>query len=291
MIDGALVLEGGSLRCLFTAGVLDVLMEEGIDLSYVIGVSAGCLCGLNYVTKQIGRTAKINLDYANDKRYMGLKNLIQRPHSFINFDFLFGEITDSLNPLDKKALFSAKNTYMTVVTNCVTGEVEYIGRDDYEDLLLVSRASCSMPILSPKVQINDNHYLDGGIAMPIPYQKALDDGNHKVVVILTREQGYRKKEDQGAILRAYRRIYRKYPKLLQKLENIPNNYNKMQEELDQLEKDGKIFIIRPKEPVLVSRMEKDVQKLQELYEIGRGIASDCLDALKNYLEIKNDKRI
>ena len=288
MTEGALVLEGGSFRCLFTAGVLDVLMEEGIDLSYVIGVSAGSLSGMNYVTKQIGRTAKINIDYANDKRYLGFRNLLKKPHSFINFDFLFGEITDSLNPLDKKALFNSKQTYIAVITNCQTGEAEYIGRDDYEDILLVSRASCSMPLLSPFVKIKENYYMDGGIAMPIAYQKAMEDGNQKVVLVLTRERGYRKKEDIKMLLRIYHRAYRKFPQLVKRLENIPNHYNEMQEEIEQLERDGKIFVIRPELPVTVSRMERDVEKLKALYAEGRTIASRQLDALKHYLEMNDD---
>lgn len=285
MVEGSLVLEGGSLRCLFTAGVLDVFMEQGIELSNVIGVSAGSLSGINYVSKQIGRTAKVNIDYVNDPHYLGFRNLIKSQHSVFNFDFLFGEITDTLVPLDKEAFFQSKQKIEFVVTNCETGKEEYIGRDDMEDPLLAARASASMPLLSPRVVIENQHYLDGGIAMPIAYQRAIDEGHQKIVLVLTREDGYRKQEQSKAILHAYRRVYREYPELIKKLEQMSNHYNEMQEEISKLEKEGRVFIIRPDEPVLVSRMEKDVSKLQALYKSGRRIATERLQALQDYLEV------
>lgn len=286
MIEGALALEGGSLRCLFTAGVLDVLMEHKIELSYVIGVSAGSLSGLNYVSKQIGRTAKVNLDYVNDPRYLGFRNMIKKPHSIFNFDFLFGDITQYLIPFDFSTFQQSSQKFIAVITNCETGEAEYIGKDDIDDIMKVARASCSMPMLSQKVEINGQYYLDGGIAMPIPYQKAIEDGNKKIVVVLTREAGYQKHEDGKAMGRAYQKVYRSFPNLVKRLENIPSHYNQMQEEMDRLEQEGKIFIIRPKDPVLVSRMERDVTKLEQLYQIGRNIATSRLNDLKEYLEIK-----
>lgn len=283
MYDAALVLEGGALRCLFTAGVLDVFLENKIDLSYVIGVSAGSLSGINYVAKQIGRTARVNIDFVNDKRYLGFTSLV-RTRSIFNFDFLFGEISDTLVPLDKEAFYASEQRYIAVATNCVTGEEEYFERDCDVDAMLAARASCSMPLFSRMVPIKDSVYLDGGVAMPIAYQRAIEDGNEKLVLVLTRQEGYRKPEQPHALLKAYERAYRKYPELVKKLKAMPEHYNQMQEEIEKLEKEGKVFIIRPKDPVEVSRIEKDVTKLEALYQIGREIATESLPGLIRYLE-------
>ncbi len=289
MIEGALVLEGGSLRCLFTAGVLDVLMEHGIELSYVNGVSAGSMCGLNYVSKQIGRTKDINLNFVNDKRYLGVHNLFRHGGIF-NFDFLFGDITDRLHPFHKEEFLNSKQRFTAIATNCGTGKAEFFEKDDCTNgkcdaIFLAARASSSMPMLSKMVKIQQNYYLDGGIALPVAYQKALEEGYQKVVVVLTREQGYQKSPEKRSLFHAYERLYAKYPKLLEKLHHIPQHYNEMQKEMEQLEKDGRIYVIRPKYPVMISRIEKDLDKLEELYKRGRKRMEEELDSLRKYLEI------
>ena len=174
--NAALVLEGGSLRCLFTAGVLDVFMEQGIWLPYVIGVSAGSLSGINYVSGQIGRTAKINLDYIEDKRYLGIRNLLTGKGIF-NFDFLFGEITEQLIPLDKETFYHSPTRYLAVATCCEDGTPRYFEKDHCSDIMLAARASSSMPLLARMVELNGEHLLDGGISMPKRYnqmQKEID---------------------------------------------------------------------------------------------------------------------
>lgn len=290
MIEGALVLEGGALRGLFTAGVLDVLMEQGIELSYVNGVSAGSMCGLNYVSKQIGRTRDINLTYVNDKRYVGVHNLFRHGGIF-NFDFLFEEITNDLMPFDKQAFLKSKQRYVVVATNCVTGEAEYFENEDdvsgnCEEIFQAARASSSMPMLSKMVKIKEDYYLDGGIALPIAYQKAIEEGYPKIVVVLTREQGYQKHPEKKALFRAYEKLYAKYPALRQKLHQIPEHYNEMQKEIDSLEAEGKIYVIRPKTPITIKRVEKDIDKLKELYERGRNQMEEEVEKLKAYLEIE-----
>lgn len=290
MIEGALVLEGGALRGLFTAGVLDVLMEQGIELSYVNGVSAGSMCGLNYVSKQIGRTRDINLNYVNDKRYVGVHNLFRHGGIF-NFDFLFEEITNDLVPFDKQAFLKSKQRYTVVATNCVTGEAEFFEKEDdvsgnCEEIFQAARASSSMPMLSKMVKIQEDYYLDGGIALPIAYQKAIEEGHQKIVVVLTREQGYQKHPEKKALFRAYEKMYAKYPALRQKLHHIPDHYNEMQKEIESLEEEGKIYVIRPKTPITIKRVEKDIEKLRELYERGRNQMEEELAKLKAYLEIE-----
>lgn len=278
----ALVLEGGSLRCLFTAGVLDVLMEQAIRFPYVIGVSAGSLSGINYVSGQIGRTARVNLDYVDDKRYLGIRNLLLGRGIF-NFDFLFGEITDRLIPLDKDAFYQNPTRFLAVATCCEDGTPRYFERDRCSDIMLAARASASMPLLARTVEIDGEHLLDGGISMPIAYNKALEDGFPKLVLILTREHGFRKHQPTGALLTAFEKAYRQYPKLVEKLLTMPERYNRIQEEIDLLEKSGRAFIIRPEYPVTISRVEKDRAKLSALYEEGRRIAVQNLEAFASFL--------
>lgn len=284
MTEGALVLEGGSLRCLFTSGVLDVLVEQGIELSYVNGVSAGSMCGMNYISKQVGRTLNINKQYVHDKRYLSFRNMIKN-RSIFNFEFLFGELSTDLLPFDYKTFYQSDQRYVAVATRCKTGKPEYFEKGVCEDLISAIQASCSMPVLSKMILVDGKNYLDGGISMPIAYQKALDEGYNKVVLVLTREQGYRKKEAGRWMRRGYDRYFGPLPELRAALEEIPDRYNRMQEEIDQLEEEGKIFVIRPRHKVTVSRVEQDVKKLEALYCEGREVMEEVLPQLRQYLEI------
>lgn len=277
-------MEGGSLRCLFTAGVVDVMMEHGIELSYVIGVSAGSLTGVNYVSKQIGRTADVNLTFVNDKRYLGMRTLVKN-HMIFNFDFLFGEISDTLIPLDREEFMNSPQRFVCVATNVETGEPEYFERGKCGDIYGALRASCSMPLMSKMVDIGGKRYLDGGFTMAVPYRKAIDEGYEKVVVITTRQHGYRKLPVSRSMGRLYMTRYRKYPNLVKALMNTPRMYAKQMWEIDALEKEGRIFVIRPQEPITVSRVEKDVNKLKDLYQCGRAVGEQRLEELKKYLEI------
>lgn len=283
MINGALILEGGSLRCMFTAGILDVFLEQNLEFAYVNGVSAGSLSGLNYVSKQIGRTRDVNLNYINDKRYLGVRNMLYNGGIF-NFGFLFGEISEHLMPFDSKTFFESKQRYEAVATNCGTGKAEYFEKGVEPEIMKASIASSSMPILSDMISLNGNLYLDGGITEPIAYQRAITQGYEKIVVVLTRQHGYRKPAIGKAMALAYEKRYRNYPELVNKLLKMPEHYNQMQKEMTQLEKQGKIFILRPDEPVGISRVEKDTARLTALYERGRQKAIRQLPAMMKYLE-------
>ena len=278
----ALALEGGSLRCMFTAGGVDVMMERGILFDGVFGVSAGALTGVNYVSGQIGRTAQVNLDYVNDKRYLGLGNLILHK-SIFNFDFLFGEISDTLIPLDREAFAKSPCAFTAIATNCQTGLPVFAEKHSCTDIYAAIRASASMPLLSPMVMVEGQPCLDGGVSLSIPYQKPLDEGYEKVVVITTREHGFRKPQVTRPIARLYARRYRKYPNLIQQLLATPRRYAQELEELDRLEAQGKLYVIRPPKPVTVSRTEKDVKKLRALYVEGRQTCQSQLDQLFHYL--------
>lgn len=284
MTEGALVLEGGSLRGLFTAGVLDVLMERGIQLSYVNGVSAGAMNALGYLSNQPGRTMKVDLNYVHDKRFMSVRNLIKKREIF-SFEFMFGEVSEKLVPFDYEAFHGSAQEFEAVVTRCKTGKPEYYSNRTCSDIFTAVQASSSMPILSHMITVDGKKYLDGGMSMPIAYQRAIDKGFDKVVVVLTRHRGYRKKPADRWSSRAYRRYFAPLPRLLEAIEAIPERYNRMQEEMDRLEAEGRIFIIRPDQPVMVSRFERDKTKLQELYGDGRRVAQERLQALCDYLEI------
>lgn len=282
MIEGALVLEGGSLRCMFTSGVLDVLVEQGIELSYVNGVSAGSMCGLNYISKQVGRMYQTNLDYIHDRRLVSFKNMLKNREIF-NFDFMFGELSTELVPFDYDSFYQSPQRYEAVATRCATGQPVFFEKGVCSDMISAVQASSSMPVLSKMITVEGRKYLDGGISLPIAYQRAMDLGYEKIVVILTRERGYRKKPIGKLTKMGYERYFAPLPRLLAALEEVPDRYNRMQEEMDRLEKAGRIFIIRPENPVTVRRVEQDKRKLKQLYEEGRQVGEQMLEPLRAYL--------
>lgn len=280
MIKSALVLEGGAMRSVYAAGVLDVFMENQIKFEYVLGVSAGALNAGNYISGQIGRSARVNIDYVKDPRYIGMRHLV-REGSIFNFDFLFGEPTKEWMPYDENAFVRSKQRYIIAATNCITGKQEFFERHDYKGLTEVLTASSTLPILSRIAYINHIPYIDGGISGAIPYKKALSDGYRKIVIVLTRPKGYRDKE--SIILNQIFRIYyRKYPKLVKKLCSMSQRYNKLLEEIERLEKKGKIYVIQPSKEVKIKRVEKNQEKLRHLYLEGKEDARESLKMMMRY---------
>ncbi len=278
----AIVLEGGSLRCMFSAGAVDLMMEEGITFDGLFGVSAGALTGVNFVAGQIGRTARVNLDYVNDKRYLGFRNLLLHK-SLFNFDFLFGEISDTLIPLDREAFINSPCRFTAVSTNCLTGEPVFSEKSECTDIYAAIRASASLPMMAPMVMVEGAPCLDGGVSLSIPYRRALEEGYDKIVVITTREHGYRKPPVSRPVARMYARVYRHYPALVRALLNTPRRYGAELDELDRLEAQGRLFVLRPPRPVTVSRAEKDVEKLRALYQEGLETCRESLSSLRAYL--------
>ncbi|MEY8354878.1 patatin family protein [Lachnospiraceae bacterium 54-53] len=284
MTEGALVLEGGSLRGVFTAGVLDVFMEQGIEMSYVNGVSAGSMAGMSYVSKQIGRTIQVDMDYVRDKRFLSFRNMVKN-RSIFNFDFLFGELSDTLVPFDYDTFQKSQQTFEVVATRCKTGKPEYFEKSSCDDFINAVKASSSIPVLSGMIGVNGKKYLDGGCSMSVAYQRAMDLGYDKIIVILTREHGYRKPPLDKWTQRGYERYFSPLPKFLKALEEVPERYNRMQEEIDQLEEAGRIYVIRPDKHVTVQRTEQDKKKLEALYGDGRRLAEEHLENVKEYLGI------
>ena len=281
LIEGCLVLEGGAFRGLYSQGFMDVMMENGLNLSAVIGVSAGALGGVNYAAGQVGRSARINLTYRHDSRYVGLRAFL-RSRSVLDVGFLT-EDRGILEPLDMERFLRPDSRFVAVTTDCTTGKAAYFEKGKCTDILLAVRASATMPYISPPVYIDGKPYFDGGCSCKIPYRWALDNGYRKIVVIRTREASFRqeavKKTRDG---RPYRR---RYPALAETLSRADGEYNRQLDELDALEKEGRLLVFCPSEKRQVALVEKDMEKLGSLYLLGR---SDCLASLgklRNYLGV------
>ena len=274
-----LVLEGGGLRGLYTVGVLDIFMDNDIRVDGIIGVSAGALFGVNYPSKQRGRGLRYNLKYAKDPRYMSFRSLI-KTGNIVGKEFAYYEVPFKLDVFDEETFEKSGVDFYAVVTNVETGKPEYIKVDNLREQMEVFRATSSMPIVSKIVEVDGKKYLDGGCSDSIPVKKCIEMGYDKVVVVLTRPLDYRKKDENGALNALW---YRKYPEFVKTLNNRPNDYNKTVEEIIELEKQGKIFVIRPSETVPIKRIEHDPVVMQKMYDLGVEDSKKQIEALKEYL--------
>ncbi len=274
----ALVLEGGAMRGLYTAGVLDVFMENDIKIDTIFGVSAGALFGINYKSKQVGRVLRYNLKYAHDKRYMGMYSLLTTG-DVMNRDFCFNKLVYELDPLDFDTYNSSAVEFYAVVTNVETGQAEYIEINDAYKGMEYLRASGSMPFVSNLVEINGNKYLDGAIADPIPFKKALCMGYEKIIVIQTRPADYKKTKSWLP----FDFVYKKYPEFVKTAKNGCNTYNETLNLIKKYENDGKIIVLRPSEKIKMRRVEKNLSKLQAIYDVGVKDCNDNLLRIKEYI--------
>ena len=279
---GCLVLEGGAFRGVYTEGVVDLLMLSGLNFQTVIGTSAGALNGLNYVSGQIGRGARMNLLYRHDQRYVGL-TAMRRNKGVIGFDFMFSDEMEAVEPFDRERLMRGDRRFLACVSNLRTGRAEYHEAGRCEDIFQAVRASASMPFLSKPVMIGDDPYLDGGCCCKIPYQWALDAGFEKIVVVRTRDRNYRKDLSNRRAQGAAHAVYHAYPEFAEALANSSADYNAQCEELLELERSGRIFTVAPSEPVNITRLEGDTAKLRALYDLGTKDMMTALPALREYL--------
>ena len=275
--DTALVLEGGGMRGVFTCGVLDCFMDHQIRFPYTIGVSAGACNGLSYISRQRGRAKYSNIDLLDKYNYIGLRHLL-RKRNIMDFDLLFTEFPEHILPYDYDAYFSSSERYEMVTTNCLTGEANYFEeKSDKKRLIDIVRASSSLPFVCPITYVDNIPMLDGGIVDSIPLQRAMDEGYASYVVVLTRNKGYRKETKD---IRVPSFIYRKYPRIREALNNRSLCYNKQLEMVEALEKEGRVQVIRPLEPVNVDRIERNVNKLTTFYEEGYRCAEAFLNLNK-----------
>ena len=278
MIDHGLVLEGGGMKGMYTAGVLEYFMEKELYFANCYGVSAGACHLCSYISKQKKRAYRVALDYLNDKNYCGMYSLMTTGDLF-NAKMCYDTIPNKLDPYDYKAAAKYEGNAYAVVTNIRTGEAEYMPlREMHKDTIAV-RASASLPLISRNVKIGDEYYLDGGIADAVPIRKAIADGNRKNVVILTKEVGYVRKPASPSMQSMIRLRYAKYPKVYELVSDRHARYNETLRFLDEEEKAGRAFVIRPRRPNDIGRIEKDRTKLETLYQLGYH------DAQKRYGEL------
>ncbi len=282
MSKKGLVCEGGALRGIYTAGVLDVFMEKGIETDMLMGVSAGACFGCNYISGQIGRTIRYNIKYAKDPRYCSFRSLF-RTGDIYGYEFCYHELPERLDPFDYDSFKKSSREFYIVATSVETGKAVYIKLEnmDRKDMEWV-RASASMPMVSNTVVIDGHKYLDGGIADSIPVEAAMNLGFEKNIVILTRPEGYQKKPEPLYPLEKIR--YRHYPEFLDTLAHRHEDYNRELEVVKKLEAEGKAFVIRPSELPAAGRIEHDPEKLNSTYLLGRKDAEAALDDLRDFLK-------
>ena len=274
-----LVLEGGAMRGMFTAGVLDVFLDEQIHIDGIVSVSAGALFGVNLPSKQRGRVLRYNKKYLNDKRYMGWHSLFTTGN-IVNKDFAFYQLPFELDVFDQEAFARSGIDFYTVLTNVESGEAEYVKIYDAFEQMETLRATSAMPFVSKMVEIDGKKYLDGGIADSIPLRFCQQLGYDKIIVILTRPLDYRKTPTNSLIFNAF---YRRYPKLVERLTNRYVDYNRAVEDVIRLNEQGEIFVIRPSVTLPIRRIEKDIAKVQAMYDLGVADAKMAIPMLKQYL--------
>ena len=278
-----LVLEGGALRAIFSAGVCDGLVEGGVDTDYFVGVSAGVAYGVSFLSKQPRRNLEVVTTYAPDKRYMGIGNLLDRNNrSYFGLKFAYETIPLELVPFDFDAFAAWPGKAEAVVTNLNTGEADYLDLPRNDPSARVIQATCAMPLMFPIFEIGGQPYLDGGIADGIPWQRALDQGCDRVIVVLTRPRDYVRKPDK--ILPLVRRKYKNYPNFVAAMERRAERYNESRARMFELERQGKLLVIAPESTLGVSRTERDPEKLRQLWDAGYRQAANRLEEIRAWLE-------
>ena len=275
-----LVLEGGGMRALFTAGVLDPLLDiKELDIDGIVGVSAGALFGVNYVSGQKERAIRYNKKYARDKRYMGFYSWITTGNA-VNEEFAFYEIPFKLDVFDQEKFKQSKIDFYVVMTNVESGKPEYVLIKDVFKQMEYLRATSALPFASKIIEINGKKYLDGGISDSIPIDYCEGLGYDKIILVLTRPKNTHK-EDKLNFL--YKLVYRKYPNLVERLINMGKDYEVVLKKIEDLENKNKIFVIRPPKVLKIGRLEKNEDKIQNVYDIGLNTGIKEIDNLLNYL--------
>ena len=276
--EGCIVLEGGGWRGLYTLGVLDCLMLNDINIRNAVGISAGALSALGYISGQIGWGARIDLRYRHDKKYVGI-GAMMKDHGVTGFTYLYEELLKKEAPLDKKRLNDPSRRLAVGITNMITGQTEYPEKG-HCNLSTVVRASATVPYVSRPVVIDGVPYLDGGCSTKIPFRWAVEEGFDKIVVVKTRELEFRRPESTH---RFANKMYSKYPEFVDAINATSGDFNRLCDELEELHKAGKVFVIAPSVPVEVSRFEGDMEKLGELYWLGFNDTEGQLEDIRRYL--------
>lgn len=270
------------MRTIFSTGVCDALLTRDLLPDYVIGVSAGIAYGVSYVSKQSRRNLDIMVSYINDKRYMGFGNLLRRDNrAYFGLDFVFGTIPNELIPFDYDTFAAYPGEVEAVVTNMDTGKAEYFPVERRDDRFKLLQATCALPFLFPVFDIQGKPCMDGGAADAIPYERALERGCERVIVVLTRERSYvRRPEKLQPLIDA---AYRKYPRFCDTLRRRADAYNTSRERLFQLEREGRALLFAPHSTEGFHRTEKDVEKIRALWKDGYDEGMERLDEVQAFL--------
>jgi len=284
MITASLVLEGGATRGVFTAGAVDYLMERGLYFSHVIGVSAGSCNAVDYVSRQLGRSRDCWIHKEKEYDYYYKIRDFMKEKSIMNMDMVFNQYPNQVYPFDYDTYFDSEMVCEITVTNCKTGKAEYLTEEaDRARLMSICRASCSMPLVSPVVTVDGEPYLDGGLADSVPLRRAVEIGNKKIIIFLTRAKGYRKSYLLKGETKLYKRVYGAYPNLVKTIVRRPLAYNRTMDLIERLEEEGHIFVLRPGiKPV--KRLEKNYDTLMNFYEHGYKLMENQFERLQEYLQ-------
>ena len=277
-----LIMEGGAMRGMFTAGVLDVLMENGLVTDGAIGVSAGAVFGCNYKSHQIGRVIRYNTEYCNDKRYASFKNLVKTGNLYSE-QFCYHEVPEKLDPFNEAAFAASPMDFFVVCTDVKTGEPIYhkCRKGDAEDVLWME-ASASMPLAAKIVKIGHYGLLDGGVADSIPVRFFESIGYKRNLIILTQPKGYIKKKNK--FLPAIRAKYFRYPAFVEAVADRHERYNETLSYISMLEQAGKDYVIRPPIPLEIGAMERDPAQLRRVYETGLAVAQIQVEKIRDFLD-------
>ena len=279
----ALIMEGGAMRGMFTCGVTDVFLEEGITFDAAAGISAGACLGCNFKSRQAGRAIRYNKRYSRDPRFCSFKSLVKTGDLY-GADFCYRELPEVLDPFDNKAFEENPMAFYIGAADVDTGEIRYHKCTDggQKDLLWM-RASASMPLVSRIVEADGYRMLDGGIVDPVPYRYMEKLGYDRNVYILTQPKGFRK--EKSSALPLIRIALRKTPKIVEAMEHRHEVYNRQMAEIDEKEARGEILVIRPPESLGISRTEHDPNELERVYQTGRREACRMLPEIRSFLKL------
>ena len=280
-----MVLEGGSMRGIFTTGVLDTFLDNNIEVDGIIGVSAGALFGVNYFSKQKGRGIRYNKKYLGDKRYISAHSLVTTGN-MVNKEFTYYKITKELDPLDNETFIKSNKDFYITATNIETGSPEYIKITNPYEQLEAFRATSAVPFASEIIEIGDKKYMDGGISDSIPIDKCFELGYEKIIVVLTQPLGFQKPPLDKKKIKMVEIKYHKYPNFINTMKQRYIKYNDTLEKIIDLENKKEIFVIRPSKKINLNILTTDIDKIQEVYDMGIKDSLKIIESLKEYLKDK-----
>lgn len=285
LVDGrSLILEGGTFRTIFTSGVLDAILEEGILMPYIAAISAGAINAVSYMSLQPERTKRVLVTYRKDGRYMGIRNLLKEKSVF-GLDFAYNVIPNQLDLFDWDTYYNYPGKVEFGVTNAMTGKVEYMDAHVMDKQCQMLRATCAIPFMFPEIKINDIPYYDGGLSDPIPIKRAIEQGFDKHLMILTRPLGYQKPIDKKNLM-VMKLFAKRYPKLIESMHDRAKNYNATLAHCLALEEQGKAFIFMPDSPL--KSFEGKVERMEYNYQMGYRQAKARMNELKQFLAINKN---